>query len=133
MDAHSPGLLVKGGVARSQLVGESAKAAADVGAGPETGGTDRTMTTTGTVAAVTPKPAAAFPRRFHGTVTQDSARVGLDASRVAEEVIAHLSGLWREGDGHARVGSADSFGGVGPGCAHCNREQSGTQVFESGV
>lgn len=33
------------------------------------------------------------PRRFHGSVALDAARVGRDASRVAEEVIAHLSGL----------------------------------------
>ena len=33
------------------------------------------------------------PRRFHGSVTLDTARVGRDASRIAEEVIAHLSGL----------------------------------------
>jgi hypothetical protein len=32
-------------------------------------------------------------RRFHGAVTLDPARVGRDASRIAEEVIAHLSGL----------------------------------------
>jgi len=31
--------------------------------------------------------------RFHGTVTLDTARVGRDAGRIAEEVIAHLSGL----------------------------------------
>ena len=40
-----------------------------------------------------PKPAAALPKRFHGTVTLDATRVGRDASRVAEEVIAHLTGL----------------------------------------
>ena len=34
-----------------------------------------------------------LPKRFHGTVTLDAARVGLDASRVADEVIAHLTGL----------------------------------------
>ena len=33
------------------------------------------------------------PKRFHGTVTLDATRVGRDASRVAEEVIAHLTGL----------------------------------------
>jgi hypothetical protein len=33
------------------------------------------------------------PRRYHGTVILDSARVGRDASRVAEEVITHLNGL----------------------------------------
>jgi hypothetical protein len=31
-------------------------------------------------------------RRFHGTVQLDAARVGRDASRVADEVIAHLAG-----------------------------------------
>jgi hypothetical protein len=31
-------------------------------------------------------------RRFHGTVRIDSARVGRDAGRIAEEVIAHLAG-----------------------------------------
>ena len=31
--------------------------------------------------------------RFHGTATLDSARVGRDASQIADEVIAHLSGL----------------------------------------
>jgi hypothetical protein len=34
-----------------------------------------------------------MPRRFHGTVTLDPARVGRDASRIADEVIAHLSGI----------------------------------------
>ncbi len=33
------------------------------------------------------------PRRFFATVQLDSTRVGRDASRVADEVIAHLSGL----------------------------------------
>jgi hypothetical protein len=32
----------------------------------------------------------AKPTRFHGTVTLDAARVGRDAGRIAEEVIAHL-------------------------------------------
>jgi hypothetical protein len=40
-----------------------------------------------------PTPVATQPKRFHGTVTLDSTRVGRDASRVADEVIAHLSGL----------------------------------------
>lgn len=33
------------------------------------------------------------PRRFHGTVTLDSTRVGRDAGKIAEEVIAHLAGI----------------------------------------
>ena len=32
-------------------------------------------------------------RRFHGTVELDPARPGRDASKIAEEVIAHLVGL----------------------------------------
>ena len=37
--------------------------------------------------------AAARPNRYYGTVTLDAARVGRDAGKIAEEVIAHLSGL----------------------------------------
>jgi len=33
------------------------------------------------------------PKRYHGTVTLDSARVGRDAGRIAEEVISHLTGI----------------------------------------
>jgi hypothetical protein len=36
---------------------------------------------------------ATQPKRFHGTVELDPARVGRDASRIADEVIAHLTGL----------------------------------------
>jgi hypothetical protein len=35
----------------------------------------------------------AQPKRFHGTVSLDPARVGRDAGRIADEVIAHLAGL----------------------------------------
>lgn len=33
------------------------------------------------------------PTRFHGSVSLDATRVGRDAGRIAEEVIAHLAGL----------------------------------------
>jgi hypothetical protein len=33
------------------------------------------------------------PRRFHGSVALDPTRVGRDAGRIADEVIAHLAGL----------------------------------------
>ena len=39
------------------------------------------------------KPVARTPKRFHGTVVVDSARVGRDAGRIADEVISHLVGL----------------------------------------
>jgi predicted AAA+ superfamily ATPase len=40
-----------------------------------------------------PKPKPRQPKRFHGAVTLDATRVGRDAGRIAEEVIAHLAGL----------------------------------------
>ena len=40
-----------------------------------------------------PPPQPKKPRRFHGTVTLDTARVARDAGTIAEEVIAHLAGL----------------------------------------
>jgi hypothetical protein len=48
-----------------------------------------------------PNPAAApsddaeqkRPKRYHGTVKLDSARVGRDAGRIADEIISHLVGL----------------------------------------
>lgn len=36
---------------------------------------------------------ARAPTRFHGTATLDSTRVGRDAGKIADEVIAHLLGL----------------------------------------
>lgn len=40
-----------------------------------------------------PPPASNRPKRFHGSVALDASRVGRDASRIADEVIAHLVGL----------------------------------------
>jgi hypothetical protein len=37
--------------------------------------------------------ACTAPKRFHGSVELDSTRVGRDAGKIAEEVIAHLVGL----------------------------------------
>ncbi|MEW6466270.1 MAG: Swt1 family HEPN domain-containing protein [Pseudomonadota bacterium] len=91
-DHTASGLLVKPDVAAKQLAEERAAAA---GATTVTDG-----------AAASPEPpaaqgidpartqaAAARPRRFHGTVRLDAARVGRDAGRIAEEVIAHLATL----------------------------------------
>jgi hypothetical protein len=43
-------------------------------------------------ATISAKPSL-LPRRFHGSVALDTARVGRDAGKIAEEVIAHLAGL----------------------------------------
>jgi predicted AAA+ superfamily ATPase len=40
-----------------------------------------------------PPRQSARPKRFHGTVNLDPARVGRDAGRIADEVISHLAGL----------------------------------------
>ncbi|MFZ2520576.1 MAG: hypothetical protein WA089_17890, partial [Anaerolineae bacterium] len=41
----------------------------------------------------TPPPPKVGPKRYHGAVALDPQRVGRDASRIADEVIAHLAGL----------------------------------------
>ena len=102
-DASAPGLLVRPEVARRQIEVESAGPAggdgrgrvdgdgsvpapgtSGIGGGPESGNGKPGQP------GVPPPPA---PRRFHGAVTLDSARVGRDASRIADEVISHLAGL----------------------------------------
>jgi predicted AAA+ superfamily ATPase len=80
--AESTALLVKPEVARRQMDSETPAPAPGPGPGPS------------------PRPGPTSPplppehrlRRFHGTVSLDPARVGRDASRIAEEVIAHLAG-----------------------------------------
>jgi predicted AAA+ superfamily ATPase len=85
------GVLVRADVARKQREAELA----EVSGGPtELGG----ETATTSVPAGGPREAATGPekrraKRFHGSVTLDPARVGRDASRIADEVISHLAGL----------------------------------------
>jgi len=52
------------------------------------GGPSTDETTTATAG-----PKAGVPRRFYGTVTLDSSRVGGDAAKIAEEVVQHLVGI----------------------------------------
>lgn len=87
-----PGLLVKPEVALRQLEQER-KPAENVEPGsPDVppGGVNH--------APETPRsegvpPVAARPRRYHGVVELDPDRVGRDASRIADEIISHLSTL----------------------------------------
>src|SRR5205807_1229773 len=75
-------------------VAESAKVPVEDGSGAQGDGVEGSTTpASGTATSVSSKPPAAPPKRFHGTVTLDATRVGRDAGRVAEEVIAHLTGL----------------------------------------
>ena len=63
--------------------------------GPTASGEGPTTTEPGADPTGTPDAPSPAPKlkRFHGTVTLDATRVGRDASRIADEVIAHLSGL----------------------------------------
>ena len=92
LDAHTPGLLVKPEVASKQLEAERVVPTAPGPATqPEAGPGAVPTPTAGTPPK--PPPGPAKPKRFHGSVTLDTARVGRDASKIADEVIAHLAGL----------------------------------------
>jgi hypothetical protein len=95
-DADSASLLVKSAVAKMQFEAESNKPAT----GPLPSGGDGKLkvsdapTGKGTqlpIPASSQQPS--LPTRYHGTVTLDSTRVGRDASRIAEEIIGHLTSL----------------------------------------
>ncbi|MFG1363446.1 Swt1 family HEPN domain-containing protein [Xanthobacter versatilis] len=90
ISADSPGLLVKPDVASKQLDAETHSPVSlsptprPGGSGPEPRpGPGETPST---------QPAVQQLRRFHGSVRVDSTRVGRDAGRIADEVIAHLAG-----------------------------------------
>ncbi len=93
---NSSGLLVRPEVAQKQILAETTPAPSITT--NTTGDTEiipALGATTGGAATInppTPKPAPT-PKRFHGSVTLDPTRVGRDAGRIADEVIAHLVGL----------------------------------------
>ncbi len=95
-EANLSGLLVRPDIAYKQY--EADTAAAKAAAAGTTGGTAATSPGNGPAPAIT-KPEKAVPaespklKRFHGSVTLDPTRVGRDAGRIADEVIAHLAGL----------------------------------------
>jgi hypothetical protein len=81
---NDSGLLVKSDAAKRQLE-EEIKARGDATTATEQTEEQKEDAKAG-------KPLAA-PKRFHGTVELDPERVGRDASQIADEVIAHLTGL----------------------------------------
>lgn len=92
------GLLVRPEPALQQYNEDKAAQEATTQMGNATVGLDATSTTgvTGTVRGGQPQDQPDEPEkpmRFHGTVTLDATRVGRDAGRIADEVIAHLEGL----------------------------------------
>lgn len=94
-DLNTPGLLVKPDVAKSQIHAEKESS-------PPCGGwsdgdgegskksppTDKPDEKSSAVATEPSKP-----KRLHGSVELEPFRVGRDAGRIAEEVIAHMAGL----------------------------------------
>jgi hypothetical protein len=93
LGVESACLLVKPEVAKKQLEAEKAARSEAVPPGQSVtpgGGAAKPGEGRGETAAPAKK---LEPKRFHGTVALDPERVGRDASRIADEVIAHLSGL----------------------------------------
>ncbi len=87
------GLLVRPERAHKQHEADAAAAAAAAGGAPAGGSGEAPVTPTpGSGGTADVAPTAVKPKRFHGTVVLDSTRVGRDASRVADEVISHLTG-----------------------------------------
>ncbi|HLY56431.1 MAG TPA: Swt1 family HEPN domain-containing protein [Stellaceae bacterium] len=84
------GLVVKPDVAERQVEAEQAAKAP-----PEAGGPGTPSTGAGGLdgAQAGQQDRVLKPRRYHGTVTLDPERAGRDAGKVADEVIAHLTGL----------------------------------------
>jgi hypothetical protein len=92
VDAHSPGVLVRPDVAAAQLAREhQPDPISPTGATGATGMTGHTGGT-GISGSTGPLPPLQ-PTRYHGTVELDQGRVGWSASRIADEVIARLSGI----------------------------------------
>ena len=75
--------------------------------------------------------APAKPKRFHGTVSLDPARVGRDASKIADEVIAHLNGLVGSTVRVTLEIEADVPGGVPDTVVRTVTENSRTLKFSS--
>jgi len=83
------GLLVRPDVARRQIDQETPPPA------PTVSGPSPVKPSEGTKPITQPggPVQSQKPRRYHGTVILDSARVGRDAGRIADEVVTHLVGL----------------------------------------
>lgn len=99
VSSESASLLVKPDITKQQMDAEIPPTIGpgEGGARPRLGGPGLPFGGTdipgGGAEGETPAEGAVLPRRFHGTVELDPARVGRDASRIADEVISHLSGF----------------------------------------
>ena len=91
----SDGLIVKPEAALQQMEAEPPKKTASAAPGGQSGEGGPSILGPGDEKSdkIAPQPGTMQPKRFHGTAVLDSTRVGRDAGRIAEEVIAHLAGL----------------------------------------
>ncbi len=93
-DPYSPELLVKPDVAfHQQEVDLKARTAAQNGESAEGTTTSQPVPAQTNQGQSSGTQTSASPKRFHGTVILDTTRVGRDAGKIAEEVIAHLAGI----------------------------------------
>jgi hypothetical protein len=88
--ADDAGFLVKPDVAREQIDKETKPATLPAEEDKPTAKHDESATSEGSQSG---KDEPQKPKRYHGTVRLDSARVGRDAGRIADEIISHLVGL----------------------------------------
>jgi len=90
--ADDTGLLVRPEIAKQQIAQETAP---PVPPGPDTsdGKSPDIGSSTQPGAHPTAPTQVPRPRRYHGTVSLDPARVGRDAGKIADEVVTHLVGL----------------------------------------
>jgi predicted AAA+ superfamily ATPase len=121
-------VLVKPDIALKQTDTEAATKPSEPTAAGETERTSAGGQTTAT--GVSPRPAAS-PKRFYGTVALDATRVGRDAGRVADEVIANLSGLVGSSVKVTLEIEAEVSGGVPENVVRTVTENSRTLKFSS--
>ena len=90
--ADATGLVVKPGPARAQIEkekpGETPSQSDELGEEPSSYSTTSSPTTQTELEEETPSP-----RRFHATARLNAQRIGVEASQIADEVVAHLAGL----------------------------------------
>jgi hypothetical protein len=129
------GLLVKSEIAQKQANAETATTSQGSTAEIETAGSSSGgQTTAGGVVGgktIVSQPTPAKPKRFYGTVSLDATRVGRDAGRIADEVIAHLSGLVGSSVKVTLEVEADVSSGVPENVVRTVTENSRTLKFSS--
>lgn len=131
-DVTGPGLLVKPDVAAQQIEAERTPpppVAPEDDPTPPPGGDDGPSPDPSP--DPTPDPVQTQPTRYYGAVKLDPNRVGRDAGRVAEEIIAHLSGLVGAGVTVTLEIEADVPGGVPEHVVRIVSENGNTLGFVS--